>query len=47
MLASGMDSMRRRFSATWDAANPASAHIAEKLGYRPAGDYQVTEIEKT
>lgn len=37
----------RGLSATWDAANPASAHIAEKLGYRPAGCYQVAEIEKT
>lgn len=36
----------RGLSATWDAANPASAHIAEKLGYRPAGCYQVAEIEK-
>lgn len=26
---------------SWDAANPASAHLAEKLGYRPRGPYTV------
>lgn len=34
----------RGLSATWDAANPVSGHIAEKLGYRPAGIYQVAEM---
>ena len=33
-------------AATWDAANPASAHIAEKLGYRPAGRYTVAELNE-
>lgn len=32
---------QRGLAATWDAANPASAHIAEKLGYRRAGLYEV------
>ena len=31
--------------ATWDAANPASAHIAEKLGYRAEGLYEVAELQ--
>lgn len=30
-------------NATWDAANEVSAHIAQKLGYRCAGMYQVAE----
>lgn len=29
---------------TWDAANAAAAHIAEKLGYRAAGTYTVYEV---
>ena len=33
-------------AATWDAANPVSAHIAEKLGYRPAGRYTVAELDE-
>lgn len=36
----------RGLIATWDAANPASGHIAEKLGYVPAGAYQVATIAK-
>lgn len=36
---------QRGLIATWDAANPASAHIAEKLGYRPAGEYQVATLK--
>ena len=35
----------RGMIATWDAANPASAHIAEKLGYRAAGLYEVAELD--
>lgn len=31
----------RGLRATWDAANPTSAHLAEKLGYRPAGSYTI------
>ena len=31
---------------TWDAANPASQHMAEKLGYQPAGAYTVFELHK-
>ncbi|MGN0746604.1 MAG: GNAT family N-acetyltransferase [Aristaeellaceae bacterium] len=33
-------------AATWDAANPVSAHIARKLGYRAAGKYTVAEINE-
>lgn len=32
--------------ATWDAANPVSARIAEKLGYRPADRYTVAELDE-
>ena len=35
----------RGMTVTWDAANPASAHIAEKLGYRAAGLYEVAELD--
>ena len=35
----------RGMIATWDAANPASAHIAEKLGYRAEGLYEVAELQ--
>lgn len=31
---------------SWDAANPASAHLAEKLGYRPAGAYDIFVLRK-
>ena len=33
-------------AATWDAANPVSAHMAQKLGYRAAGKYTVAEINE-
>lgn len=33
-------------AATWDAANPVSARIAEKLGYRPADRYTVAELDE-
>ena len=36
----------RGLAVTWDAANPASAHIAEKLGYRPAEKYTVAELDE-
>lgn len=36
---------QRGLMATWDAANEASAHIAQKLGYRLLGPYQVYELE--
>lgn len=36
----------RGLIATWDAANPASGHIAEKLGYKAAGLYQVAVLEE-
>lgn len=32
--------------AAWDAANAVSAHIAEKLGYRPVGTYTVYEVDQ-
>ena len=35
----------RGLIATWDAANPVSAHIAQKLGYKQEGTYQVAVIE--
>ena len=35
----------RGLSAGWDAANEASAHIAQKLGYRSAGSYRVCVLE--
>ncbi|MGN1021324.1 MAG: GNAT family N-acetyltransferase, partial [Aristaeellaceae bacterium] len=34
-------------AATWDAANPASGHIAQKLGYRPADRYAVAELDES
>ena len=36
----------RGLIATWDAANPASGRIAEKIGYVPKGLYQVAVIDK-
>ena len=32
--------------ATWDAANPVSARIAQKLGYRPADRYTVAWLDE-
>lgn len=34
----------RGMTATWDAANEASAHIAEKLGYAPSGEYPIWDM---
>lgn len=36
----------RGLIATWDAANPVSAHIAEKLGYKQEGEYMVAMIDQ-
>lgn len=36
----------RGLIATWDAANPTSGHIAEKLGYRAVGRYEVAEVRR-
>lgn len=36
----------RGLTATWDAANPVSARIAVKLGYRPAGRYTVAKLDE-
>lgn len=33
----------RGLAATWDAANAASARVAEKLGYHPLGAYTIWE----
>lgn len=35
----------RGLIATWDAANPVSGHIAQKLGYQEEGTYQVAMID--
>lgn len=35
----------RGLRVTWDAANAASARIADKLGYTPAGIYTILEIK--
>ena len=37
--------MRRGLYPSWDAANPASAALAKKLGYREAGLYPVWYVE--
>ena len=34
----------RGLTVSWDAANPASGHIAEKLGYRALGLYEMAEV---
>lgn len=34
-----LEAHARGLQVTWDAANPPSAHIAEKLGYRNCGAY--------
>lgn len=33
-------SLKNNVEANWDAANPASCQLAEKLGYTPRGEYQ-------
>ncbi|MGN0779641.1 MAG: GNAT family N-acetyltransferase [Aristaeellaceae bacterium] len=35
----------RGVKATWDAANPASAHIAQKLGYQSMGKYCIWQTD--
>lgn len=37
--------LKRGIQPGWDAATPASAALAEKLGYRPAGSYTTVEID--
>lgn len=37
---------QRGLIATWDAANPVSGHIAQKLGFQEEGTYQVAMIDK-
>lgn len=39
-----LDCLERGIYPSWDAANPASAALAEKLGYIPAGVYVAYEI---
>ena len=36
----------RGVNVSWDAANAASAHIAAKLGYAPAGCYPICAVQK-
>lgn len=36
-----LESMRRRLTAHWDAANQTSARLAQRLGYTSAGTYRV------
>lgn len=38
--------MKRGLYPSWDAANPASAALAQKLGYREAGLYPVWMLDK-
>lgn len=40
-----LESLSRGLYPSWDAANPASAALAEKLGYRKAGLYPAWEIK--
>lgn len=39
-----LECMKRGLYPSWDAASPASAALAQKLGYRPSGVYPVWEI---
>lgn len=38
-----LDCLARGLHPSWDAANPVSAHLAQTLGYLPAGAYPVYE----
>ncbi|UCE25635.1 MAG: GNAT family N-acetyltransferase, partial [Candidatus Zixiibacteriota bacterium] len=38
--------MRYKLEPHWDAANPESCRLAEKLGYRPAGEYSAYFLKK-
>ena len=38
-----LDCLARSLHPSWDAANPVSAHLAQTLGYLPAGAYPVYE----
>lgn len=42
-----LECLNRGLYPSWDAANPASAALAQKLGYREAGAYPVWEIPKS
>lgn len=33
-------SLENNAAANWDAANPESGQLAQKLGYTPEGEYQ-------
>ncbi len=41
-----LDCLSRGLLPSWDAANPVSAHLAQTLGYVPAGAYTAYEIKK-
>ncbi len=41
-----LEAHRRGLKATWDAANPTSVHIAQKLGYRCLGEYEIAQCTK-
>lgn len=41
-----LDCLARGLYPSWDAANPVSAHLAEMLGYLPAGPYPAYEAVK-
>lgn len=36
--------LEKRLTPTWDAANPASLALAQKLGYRPGEAYPILEV---
>ncbi len=41
-----LECMKRGLYPSWDAQNPISAHLAQKLGYHPAGAYTVYILEE-
>lgn len=41
-----LECLDRRLSPHWDAANPASAKLAQKLGYTPTGSYYGYLLER-
>ena len=42
-----LECLRRGLAPGWDADNPVSAHLAQKLGYRPKGAYEVWKLYQT
>ena len=40
-----LECIKRGLYPSWDAQNPISAHLAQKLGYHPAGAYTVYVLE--